>query len=329
MEAKQSAKLDRQQESQENIQTSSKNKVIYLSIGAALTTIVLKFTAFFLTGSVGLLSDALESMVNLLGSSAALVALMLAVRPADRKHHYGHTKVEYFSSGLEGGLILVAAAAIAWTAIGRLLQPEALESVGFGLAVSLVATLVNFVVARILLKVGREEDSIALEADGKHLMTDVVTSIGVVVGVILVAITGWLWLDPLVALAVALNIIFEGGKLVRRSMDGLIDRALPENEEGKIREIIEQELKKAGEADLTYHGLRTRKSGSARFIDLHLLTPGDWPVRQAHEIAENVEQSLQKQFRELETTIHIEPIEDQRSYDDNWETGLKSQASQK
>lgn len=304
--------------------SNAKNKVIYLSIGAAVTTIILKFAAYFLTGSVGLLSDAMESMVNLVGASAALIALIIAARPADKTHHYGHTKIEYFSSGLEGGLILVAAVAIGWTAVGRLLNPEALESVGFGLGVSLAATLVNFVVARVLLRVGREEDSIALEADGKHLMTDVFTSLGVVVGVVLVAITGWLWLDPVVALLVALNIIFEGGKLVKRSIDGLIDRALPQEEEQKIRELIADEIASAGEKKLTYHGLRTRKSGSLRFIDFHLLTPGDWPVWQAHEVAEKIETGLEQQFKELEVTIHIEPVEDPRAYKDNWEDNSRS-----
>ncbi|HEX2909902.1 MAG TPA: cation diffusion facilitator family transporter [Chloroflexia bacterium] len=298
---------------------SAKNKVIYLSIGAAITTITLKFAAYFLTGSVGLLSDAMESMVNLVGASAALVALIIAARPADKTHHYGHTKIEYFSSGLEGGLILVAAVAIAWTAIGRLFEPEALESVGFGLAVSLAATVVNLVVARVLLRVGREEDSITLEADGKHLMTDVVTSIGVIIGVVLVTITGWLWLDPVIALLVAANIIFEGSKLVKRSIDGLIDRALPQEEEGEIRDIIKDEIGKAEEKQLTYHGLRTRKSGSLRFIDFHLLTPAEWSVRQAHEVAETIETKLEQQFKELEITIHIEPVDDPRAYEDNWE----------
>lgn len=292
---------------------------MYLSIGAAVSTIALKFAAYFLTGSVGLLSDAMESLVNLAGASAALVALIIAARPADRTHPYGHTKAEYFSSGLEGGLILVAAIAIGWTALQRLLQPAPIESAGFGLGISLVATLINFLVARVLLKVGQEMDSIALEADGKHLMTDVFTSLGVGAGVILVALTGWLWLDPLIALAVAANIIFEGSKLVGRSIDGLLDHALPDEEEILIKNLIETELAQIGEKALTYHGLRTRKSGGNRFIELHLLTPGEWSVRQAHDISEQVETKLKQRFREAEVTTHIEPIDDPRSYGDNWE----------
>ncbi len=296
-----------------------KNKVMYLSIGAAFITIALKFTAYLLTGSVGLLSDAMESMVNLVGASAALIAIIIAARPADSTHHYGHTKVEYFSSGLEGGLILVAAVAIIWTAIDRLLHPSSLASVGFGLVISLAATAVNFVVARVLLKVARQEDSIALEADGKHLMTDVFTSVGVVLGVIMVAITGWLWLDAVVALAVALNIILEGSKLVKRSLDGLSDKALPAEEEAQIRTAIERALAPAKQDGLTFHGLRTRKSGSARFIDLHLLTPGEWTVRQSHEYTVAIEAEIKAQFKEVETTIHVEPVDDPRAYGDNWE----------
>lgn len=299
--------------------TNLKNRVMYLSIGAAVTTIALKFGAYFLTGSVGLLSDAMESMVNLVGASAALIAITIAVRPADKTHHYGHTKVEYFSSGLEGGLILVAAVAIIYTSIDRLLHPTGLESVGFGLAVSLAATLVNFVVARVLLRVGRQEDSIALEADGKHLMTDVFTSVGVVLGVIMVAITGWLWLDAVVAMAVALNIIFEGGKLVKRSLQGLSDKALPMEEEAQIRAAIESIIAPAKKDGLTYHGLRTRKSGSLRFIDLHLLTPGEWTVRQSHEYTVAIEAAIKKSFKEVETSIHVEPVDDPRAYGDNWE----------
>ena len=300
-------------------QVRIKNRVISLSIAAAVATIILKFTAFLFTGSVGLLSDAMESLVNLVGASAALIALTIAARPADKTHHFGHHKVEYFSSGLEGGLILVAALAISWTAIERLLNPAPLESVGIGLVVSLVATLINFIVARVLLRVGRQEESIALEADGKHLMTDVVTSVGVVVGVVLVALTGWLWLDPVVALAVAANIIFEGGKLVKRSLSGLVDPALPQEEEDKIRTIIQSVIDQSEGKVMLYHGLRTRKSGSIRFIDLHLLTPGEWTVRQAHEYAEAIESKIKGQFKEVETTIHIEPLDDPRSYDDAWD----------
>jgi len=315
-------KLSKPAEIRTGSQHSIKNKVIMLSIGAAFTTIALKFTAYLLTGSVGLLSDAMESLVNLAGASAALLALSIAARPADKSHHFGHNKVEYFSSGLEGGLILVAAGAITWTAIERLLNPAQLESVGIGLGVSLAATLVNLIVARILLKVGRQEDSIILEADGKHLMTDVVTSVGVVIGVVLVAITRWLWLDPVVALAVATNIIFEGGKLVKRSLNGLADPSLPKEDENQIRAIIEDVIAQSETKSVQYHGLRTRKSGNLRFIDLHLLTPGEWTVRQAHEYTEIIEAKIKAQFKEVETTIHVEPVEDPRSYGDNWQDRL-------
>jgi cation diffusion facilitator family transporter len=304
--------------------TRVKTRVMYLSIAAAVATIALKFGAYFLTGSVGLLSDAMESMVNLVGATAALIAIIIAARPADKTHHYGHTKVEYFSSGLEGGLILAAAVAIIWTALDRLLHPSGLESVGFGLGVSLAATLINFIVARVLLKVARQEDSIALEADGKHLMTDVFTSIGVVLGVIMVALTGWLWLDAVVALAVALNIILEGSKLVKRSLEGLSDKALPEKEEAQIRGAIESILTPAKKDGLTYHGLRTRKSGSLCFIDLHLLTPGEWTVRQSHEYTVAIESEIKKHLREVETTIHVEPLDDPRAYGDTWEDASRT-----
>jgi cation diffusion facilitator family transporter len=324
---KQSLKNLGQPEKKSNIKT----RVIYLSVGAAIATILLKSTAYLLTGSVGLLSDAIESLVNLVGSLAALVALIIAARPADRSHSYGHTKTEYLSSGLEGALILIAAGAIGWTSIERLLQPpEQLESLGFGLGVSLVATLINFVVARILLKVGRREDSIALEADGKHLMTDVVTSIGVVVGLALVWLTNWLWLDPVVALAVALNIIFEGSKLVKRSLDGLMDQALPKEEEAKVRTIIEETIAKIGAGDkVKYHGLRSRKSGSTRFVDFHFLTPGNWTVEQSHKHVETIEKALISQFKEMKVLIHVEPMENPTAYGDNWDATSDKQEPKK
>jgi cation diffusion facilitator family transporter len=267
--------------------------------------------------------------VNLVGAIGALVALMVAARPADKTHPYGHTKAEYFSSGLEGGLILVAAIGIAYAAIDRLLNPAQLESIGLGVGASLLATLINFVVGRTLLKVGREEDSIVLEADGRHLMTDVVTSIGVVAGVGLVGLTGWLWLDPVVALLVALNIVFEGGKLVKRSIDGLVDRALPPEEEARIRQVIERVIAETGKGQLKYHGLRSRKSGSLRFVDLHLLTPGSWTVQQSHEHAETIEQALRAEFKEMQALIHIEPIEDPRAFGDNWEDIQAQNTNQK
>jgi cation diffusion facilitator family transporter len=298
----------------------TKRSAIRLSVGAAIATILLKFAAWFFTDSVGLLSDAMESMVNLVGAVVALIALTIAARPADREHHYGHTKIEYFSSGLEGGLILVAAVAVMWAAISRLISPAPLEQIGVGLIVSLAATAINFFVARRLLKVGKAEESIALEADGKHLMTDVATSLGVLAGLVLVMATGWLWLDPVIAIAVAVNIIFEGGRIVRRSMDGLIDRSLTPEEEATIVKAIDDSIREFS-TDVKYHGIRTRKSGSARFMEMHLLTPGDWTVTEAHDIAEEIERCIKRQFREIQTSIHIEPIEDPRAYNDTWDNG--------
>jgi cation diffusion facilitator family transporter len=296
-----------------------KTKAILLSLGAAVTTITLKFTAYLLTGSVGLLSDAAESLVNLVGASVALVALMIAARPADSTHSYGHTKAEYFSSVIEGSLILIAAGAISWAAINRLLNQQSLESLGLGLGVSMAATVVNLVVAQVLLRVGRKEDSIALEADGKHLMTDVVTSVGVVAGLVLVGITGWLWLDPVIAILVAINIVVEGSKLIGRSVNGLMDHALSAEEEKRLRTLIEQALAASSESRCSYHGLRSRKSGNLRFVDFHLLTPGNWTVSQAHDHAEAIEKALLAEFKGLKIMIHIEPVDDPRSYGDNWE----------
>ncbi len=298
----------------------TKRSAIRLSVGAAVATIILKFAAYFFTGSVGLLSDAMESMVNLVGAVVALIALTIAARPADREHHYGHTKIEYFSSGLEGGLILVAAVAVMWAAIARLLAPAPIEQLNIGLIISLAATAINYFVARRLLRVALAEDSIALEADGKHLMTDVVTSLGVIGGLVLVMATNWLWLDPVIAIGVAINIIFEGSRIVRRSMDGLIDRSLTTEEETKIIKAIDDSIGMF-RSDVKYHGIRTRKSGSARFMEMHLLTPGDWSVTQAHDIAEEIERSIKRQFREIQTSIHIEPVEDPRAYHDTWDNG--------
>jgi cation diffusion facilitator family transporter len=304
----------------QSLTLQTKRKTILLSVGAALATIALKFTAYLLTDSVGLLSDAMESMVNLVGAVVALVALTIAARPADREHHYGHTKIEYFSSGLEGGLILVAAIAVGWAAIDRLLDPVRLEQIDTGLIVSLVATGINYFVARRLLKVGKAEESIALEADGKHLMTDVITSLGVVIGLVLVVLTNWYWLDPVIAIFVALNIVREGSELVRRSMDGLIDRSLSDEEQSRIVKAIDSSIADQN-VSVSYHGLRTRKSGSARFMELHLLTPGHWTVIQAHDVAEEIERCIKREFREIQTSIHIEPIEDPRAYNDTWENG--------
>src|SRR5512138_2008442 len=244
------------------MERSSLQKYAWLSIGAAIATILLKTTAFLLTGSVGLLSDAAESLVNLAGAVVALFMLRIAARPADASHAHGHSKAEYFSSGIEGVLILIAAVSIAYAAIQRLFDPQPLEAVGIGLLVSTGASVINFVVARILMRAGKRYDSITLEADGKHLMTDVWTSVGVIGGVAAVAITGWLRLDPIIALLVAINIVWTAVGLLRRSVEGLMDASLPPAEQAAVVKVLEG-YQAQGAA---YHALRTRQAAAQRFI---------------------------------------------------------------
>jgi cation diffusion facilitator family transporter len=287
-------------------------RLLWLSIAAALATISLKTAAWALTGSVGLLSDAAESVVNLVAAIVAMAALHWAIKPADEEHAYGHAKAEYFSAGVEGTLIVVAAAAIAVTAIDRLLHPRAIEDVGVGLAVSAVASLINFAVGYLLLRTGRRERSIVLEADGKHLITDVWTSVGVIIGVAGVAITGWQRLDALVALAVAVNIVATGGGLLRRSVGGLMDRALGEPERRQIEEVL------AGffGSDVQFHALRTRQAGSRAFVSVHVLVPGAWTVQRGHDVVEEVEAALRERLPYATVFTHLEPAEDPRSFDD-------------
>ena len=284
-----------------------------LAIGAALVTMGLKFAAYTLTGSVGLLSDAVESTANLVAALTALFAVWFAARPIDRSHNYGHEKIEYFAAAIEGLLILVAAGAIVWAAIDRWNAPRPLEGLGAGLAVSIAATLVNLFVGRRLIAIGRRAGSIALEADGRHLMTDVLTSVGVVVGLALVAITGVDRLDPVIAGLVAINIGWTGISLLRDAFDGLMDRALPVADELVVREAIARELR-SGE---TYHALRTRQSGSRQFVDFHLLVPGTLTVSRAHEITHRLEAAVEAALPRAEATVHIEPVEDPRSWADS------------
>jgi cation diffusion facilitator family transporter len=284
-----------------------------VSIVAALATLALKFGAYGLTGSVGLLSDAVESSVNLLAAFTALFALWYATQPVDRSHNYGHQKIELFASAIEGVLILVAAGAIGWYAVERLLDPRPLESIGVGSVITLVATAVNFVVARLLLRVAAQHDSIVLAADGRHLMTDVWTSLGVLVGILLVRATGIEQLDPLVALLVAVNIVRTGLALVRTGFNGLMDRALPPVEVTAVRKAIEDEL----EPTTTYHALRTRRAGSRRFVDLHLLVPGRISVAQGHELANRIERAVEAVLPGAETTVHLEPVEDRNAWLDS------------
>jgi len=286
---------------------------ILLSIAAAIVTLGLKSGAWYLTGSVGLLSDALESGINLVAALVAYFSLWYAARPVDLSHTYGHEKIEFFSSGLEGGLIVVAAVAIVRTAIDRIINPIQLEALGLGTLISALAALINLVVAQILLRVGRRHHSIVLEADGQHLMTDVWTSAAVIAGVALVALTHRQWFDPLAALLMSANILWTGFGLIRRSFNGLMDRALPEDEVAKIRDVIASRL----EAATTFHALRTRRSGARRFADCHLLVPGDWNVRRAHDLAERIEAAVREALPGLELTLHIEPIDAAVSWKDS------------
>ena len=284
-----------------------------LAIAAAVATMALKFAGYALTGSVGLLSDAIESSAKLLTAIVALFAVWYAARPADRTHNYGHEKVEFFAAGIEGALVLVAAVSVAWISASRLFTPHELEGLTAGLVVSVVASAVNLAVGRHLIAVGRRTHSIALAADGRHLITDVVTSAGVVIGLILVGITGRDWLDPALGLLVALNIVWTGISLLRISVHGLMDRALPVAEELAVRDAITAALL-PGE---TYHALRTRESGSRRFADFHLLVPGAMSVHGAHEAARRVEHAVEAAIPQLEVTIHVEPIEDPAAWGDS------------
>ena len=284
----------------------------WLSIAAAIATILLKGVAWWLTGSVGLLSDALESFVNLAGALMALAMLTLAAIPADDKHAYGHGKAEYFSSAFEGFLILLAAISIAYTAIERLLHPQALEAVGVGLLVSVVATLINLFAARELLKAGRAHNSITLEADAKHLMTDVWTSVGVIIGVALVWVSGWLWLYPVLALLVAANIVWTGWQLLQRSASGLMDEAIPQEEIAAVEAVLESYRKQG----LQFHALRTRQAGRQAFISLHVLVPAQWTVQQGHDWLEKIESDIRAAVPFSHLTTHLEPIGDPRSLED-------------
>ena len=284
----------------------------WLSIGAAVITILLKLLAYWLTNSVGFLSDALESFVNLATAIVALWALSIAAKPADDEFSYGYSKVEYFSSGFEGGMILLAAGTIVVSAIPRLINPQPLEQVGIGLVISVIASLVNFVVARVLMNAGKKYKSLTLESDAKHLMTDVFTTVGVIAGVALVAITGWERLDPIIALIVAANILVTGIKLLRHAGHGLMDASLPEVQVSEIQKTIEPYT----EQGVQFHALRTRSSAARGYVSMHALVPGNWSVKQAHDLAEIVEQDIRQKEPQLSVFIHIEPIEDPVSFQD-------------
>ena len=275
----------------------------WLSIAAALVTITLKASAYLLTGSVGLLSDAAESVVNLVAAVVALIALRVAAKPADDNHHYGHGKAEYFSAGIEGLMIFVAAAVILVSAVNRFLHPAAIESVGIGLAISTVASVVNGIVGLLLLRAGRAHRSVTLTADGKHLLTDVWTSVGVIVGVLLVALTGWQRLDPVVAALVGVNILITGYRLVSQSVTSLLDAALPEEDVVRLTAVLDR----LRTADVDFSDLRTRESGRHRFVALTVLVPGSWTVEQAHDVADHVETAIAADLAHTEVQTHIEP----------------------
>lgn len=290
----------------------SLTRFAWLSIGAAVVTMALKAVAWKLTGSVGLLSDALESLVNLAGAFMALAMLSVAARPPDEDHAYGHGKAEYFSAGFEGALIVIAAISIAVAAVDRLLHPRTLEQVGVGLAVSVVASLVNLGVALVLLKAARLNRSATLQSNAHHLLTDVWTSAGVVVGVGAVALTGWQRLDPIIALAVAANIVFTGGRIVLQSVAGLMDAALPASEIAVLRQLLDRHS-----ADgIEYHALRTRQSGALRFVSVHILVPPEWTVQRGHELLERIEAEIRRALPPVTVFTHLEPLGDPSAMDD-------------
>lgn len=284
----------------------------WLSIATAIITIALKAGAWALTGSVGLLSDAAESVVNLVAAVVALVALKVAARPADPRYPFGRSKAEYLSAAVEGTMIFVAAGVICVTAVERFINPRPLDNVGIGLLISVVASVLNGVVGTILIRAGRRYRSITLSADGKHLMTDVVTSIGVLVGVGLVWLTGWDRLDAIVAFAVGVNIIITGTKLVTESMSGLLDAALPKSESEALIEVLRRHSNEA----VAFHGLQTRTAGHQRFASMHVLVPGAWSVQRGHDLVEQIEQELRAAVPGLTVVTHLEPIEDPASWAD-------------
>ena len=291
---------------------SALTRFAWLSIAASVTTIALKSGAYLLTNSVGFLSDAVESLVNLVAGIVALTMLIIAARPPDKDHAYGHSKAEYFASATEGILILVAAGGIVSAAIQRLLNPQPLAQLGIGLVVSAAASGVNFAAARVLMRAGKRENSITLEADAQHLMTDVWTSVGIIVGMGVVALTGWQTLDPIIAILVGLNIVWTAYQLLRRSAAGLMDASLPEEEQ----RVIESVMSKYRERGVAFHALRTRQSAARRFVSVHMLMPGKWTLHDAHHIAEDFEGDVRRELRGAIVHTHLEPVDDEISMHD-------------
>ena len=281
-------------------------------MGAAISTIVLKVAAYWITDSIGLLSDAFESLVNLAAAVLALLMLQLAQRPPDEDHPYGHNKAEYFASGAEGALIVFAAVSIGWAAIGRFSDPHPPEQLGLGILFSLLATIINAIVATVLLRAGRAYRSIILEADAHHLFSDVWTTAGVLVGLLLTAITRWYWLDPLLALCVAGNIIWAGGKLMSRSVLGLMDTALSSADMQAIYTTLQPHREKG----IQFHAVRTRQAGMRKFLSFHVLVPGEWSVLRGHQLLELIETELRQTIPDLHVFTHLEPLDDPSAWDD-------------
>ncbi len=284
----------------------------WVSVATSVVVIALKFAAYFLTGSVGLLSDAVESVVNILAALIALAVLTYASEKPDHEHNFGHEKAEYFSSGIEGALIFVAAGAIVWTSVPRLIDPQPLDQVWLGLALSFVASLANAACAMLMLRAAKAHRSITLEADARHLLTDVWTTVGVFAGVVMVQSTGWLRLDPVIAIAVAIQILWTGWHLMRRSFDGLMDRAIPDEDRAVIIGVLDEMRRQGGD----YHALRTRVAGAKSFIDVHILVPGNMSVQEGHDLCERLEQDIAAKLPHVEVLTHLEPIEDPKSWDD-------------
>ncbi len=293
--------------------SNSLSRFIWLSIVAAVLTIGLKSLAYVVTGSVGLLSDALESIINLAAAVFALFMIKLAEKPADKDHLYGHTKAEYFSSIFEGVLIVLAAVTIGYSATERIFNPHPIQEAFLGIGISALSTAINLAVALVLLRVGNKYKSITLVADGQHLMTDVWTSVGVVAGVGLVWITNIQIIDPIVALVVAGNIIRTGYHILRQSMMGLLDASLPEEEMREIKRVLKKFQNKHG---ISYHGLRSRQSAMRKFMSVHILVPGSWSVQKGHDLLEEIEKDLRNTLPGITALTHLEPLEDPKSHED-------------
>ena len=294
------------------MQRANLARYAWLSIAAAVITITLKTWAYWVTNSIGLLSDALESLVNLVAAGVALIMLWIAARPPDEDHAFGHDKAEYFSSGVEGALIVVAAIGIAAAAFARWRAPELVTLTIPGLLAAGVSTAINFAVSRLLKRVGRQERSITLQADAQHLMTDVWTSLGVISGIIAVSLSGWQWLDPLIAVAIALNIVWQGISLVRRSASGLLDTVLPGDERVTIQQVLDTHCP----SPVTWHALRTRQSGARRFVTVHILVPGSWSVQRGHTLLETIERDVRGALPGTVISTHLEPLEAPESFED-------------